>query len=165
MRLAPAILLALAAAASADPGRWEPEKTYVLMAGVLEWKDKNLSPFPKDNRQDRALEATLKKAGVPEAQWEQTMTLASLVEAEAKLDVDRPKVARVFLNRIANTGKAPTYGLFQSDASLAYGLKKRVINLTQSELQDQTNPYNLRYKPGPPPTPISNPGAKGSASC
>ena len=104
--------------------------------------------------------AEMKKAGVPEAQWEQTMTLASLVEAEAKLDVDRPKVARVFLNRIANTGKAPTYGLFQSDASLAYGLKKRVINLTQSELQDQTNPYNQRYKPGPPPTPISNPGAK-----
>ncbi len=51
--------------ASADPGRWEPEKTYALMAGVLEWQDKNLSPFPKENRQDRALEETLKKAGVP----------------------------------------------------------------------------------------------------
>lgn len=104
--------------------------------------------------------AEMKKSGVPEADWERTMTLASIVEAEAKFDVDRPKVARVFLNRIANTGKSPTYGLFQSDASLAYGLKKRVINLTKSELDDQSNPYNLRFKPGLPPTPISNPGAK-----
>jgi UPF0755 protein len=88
------------------------------------------------------------------------MALASIVEAEARLDVDRPKIARVFLNRLANTGKAPTYGLFQSDASLAYGLRKRVINLTQSELADRANPYNLRFKPGLPPTPISNPGAK-----
>ncbi len=104
--------------------------------------------------------AEMRRAGVKEADWERTMTLASIVEAEARLDVDRPKVARVFLNRIANTGQAPTYGLFQSDASLAYGLKKRVINLTQSELADQRNPYNLRFKPGLPPTPISNPGAK-----
>jgi UPF0755 protein len=104
--------------------------------------------------------AEMKKSGVPQADWERTMALASIVEAEARLDVDRPKIARVFLNRIANTGKAPTYGLFQSDASLAYGLKKRVINLTQSELADRTNPYNLRFKPGLPPTPISNPGAK-----
>ncbi len=104
--------------------------------------------------------AEMKKAGVKEADWERTMTLASIVEAEARLDVDRPKIARVFLNRMANTGRAPTYGLFQSDASLAYGLKKRVINLTQSDLEDQSNPYNLRFKPGPPPTPISNPGGK-----
>ncbi|MCE9584978.1 MAG: caspase family protein, partial [Planctomycetes bacterium] len=65
MRIATLALLTLAATASADPGKWEPEKTYALMAGVLEWQDKNLPPFPKENRADRALEATLKKAGVP----------------------------------------------------------------------------------------------------
>jgi hypothetical protein len=65
MRFTTLALLALTLPAAADPGRWEPEKTYALMAGVLEWQDKNLSPFPKENRQDRALEATLKKAGVP----------------------------------------------------------------------------------------------------
>ncbi|KAF0246376.1 MAG: hypothetical protein FD180_734 [Planctomycetota bacterium] len=60
-----ALVLSMAGLALADPGKWEPEKTYALMAGVLEWQDKNLSPFPKENRQDRALEATMKKAGVP----------------------------------------------------------------------------------------------------
>ncbi|MCC6739877.1 MAG: caspase family protein [Planctomycetia bacterium] len=63
-----ALVLATASLASADPGRWEPEKTWALMAGVLEWKDPNLSPFPKKDRQDRALEAVLKKAGVPAEQ-------------------------------------------------------------------------------------------------
>ena len=46
-----AVLALLALPAAADPGRWEPEKTYALMAGVLEWQDKNLSPFPKLRRE------------------------------------------------------------------------------------------------------------------
>lgn len=101
----------------------------------------------------------LEKAKVPRVDWEQTMVLASLVEAEAKLDVDRPKVARVFLNRIANIGKAPTYGLLQSDASISYGAKDRRPFPTQEQLNDRTNPYNLRFEPGLPPGPIDNPGA------
>lgn len=130
-----------------------------LFPSTYEFPDKATATVQLKTMVAKAV-AEMKKSGVPEAQWERTMILASIVEAEAKLDVDRPKVARVFLNRIDNTGKAPTYGLFQSDASLAYGLKKRVINLTKSELEDQSNPYNLRYKPGLPPSPISNPGAK-----
>ena len=58
-------VLVLAAPVSAEPGRWEPAKTWVFMAGVLEWQDKNLSPFPKKDRQDRVLETKLKEAGVP----------------------------------------------------------------------------------------------------
>lgn len=102
----------------------------------------------------------LQRAQVQPGDYERVVTLASLVEAEAKMDVDRPKVARVFLNRIANTGKAPTYGLLQSDASISYGAKRRSTYPSQAELEDRSNPYNLRFRPGLPPGPIGNPGAK-----
>ncbi len=45
---------------------WVPESTHVLLVGVLEWMDKDLVPYPKENRQDRALEAQLIAEGVPE---------------------------------------------------------------------------------------------------
>lgn len=101
---------------------------------------------------------TLNKLKVPKAQWEETMILASLVEAEAKLDVDRPKIARVFLNRVQTKGGG-TYGLLQSDAAVSYGAKRRALFPSKAELEDASNPYNLRIHPGWPPGPISNPGA------
>lgn len=101
--------------------------------------------------------STLEAAGVADADAEKVLTLASLVEAEAKLDVDRPKIARVFLNRIETTG-APTYGLLQSDAAVSYGAKRRALFPTRAELDDESNPYNTRLRPGLPPGPISNPG-------
>ncbi|NUN50950.1 MAG: caspase family protein [Candidatus Brocadiae bacterium] len=65
-----AALLALVAAlpAAAEPAAWEPETTWAVLVGILEWKDPALAPFPKENRQDRAFEAALKSAGVPAAQ-------------------------------------------------------------------------------------------------
>lgn len=108
---------------------------------------------------------TLTKLGVPKDQWQKTIVLASLVEAEAKLDVDRPKIARVFLNRVETQGGG-TYGLLQSDAAVSYGAKRRALFPTKAELADASNPYNTRIHPGWPPGPISNPGAasiKGAA--
>jgi len=48
--------------------RWEPAKTYAVLVGVLEWKDKGLASFPKENRFDRALERALLAGGVPRDQ-------------------------------------------------------------------------------------------------
>ncbi|EAP99339.1 hypothetical protein JNB_04185 [Janibacter sp. HTCC2649] len=100
---------------------------------------------------------TLDAAGVVDADREKVLTLASLVEAEAKLDEDRPKIARVFLNRIETEG-LPSYGLLQSDAAVSYGAKRRSLFPSQAELKDASNPYNTRIHPGLPPGPISNPG-------
>ena len=50
----------------------------------------------------------LDDAGVAAKDRQRVLTLASLVEAEAKLDVDRAKIARVFLNRIETNGPRPT---------------------------------------------------------
>ncbi|MFL6081287.1 MAG: endolytic transglycosylase MltG [Ornithinibacter sp.] len=100
----------------------------------------------------------LDDAGVEPKDRQRVLTLASLVEAEAKLDVDRPKIARVFLNRIGTAGP-PAYGLIQSDAAVSYGAKRRSLFPTKAELNDAGNPYNTRIHPGLPPGPISNPGA------
>lgn len=102
----------------------------------------------------------LRKAGVAPADDEKVMILASLVEAEAKLDADRPKIARVFLNRLAAGPSGPTLGKLESDAAVSYGAKRRATYPSQKELADTSNPYNLRQRAGLPPGPISNPGAK-----
>ena len=100
----------------------------------------------------------LDEAGVAKKDRQRVLTLASLVEAEAKLDEDRPKIARVFLNRIGTDG-APAYGLIQSDAAVSYGAKRRSLFPSKAELDDAGNPYNTRIHPGLPPGPVSNPGA------
>jgi UPF0755 protein len=97
-------------------------------------------------------------AGVDPEDRKDVLILASLVEAEAKLDEDRPKIARVFLNRIETEG-GPAYGLLQSDAAVSYGAQRRALFPTKAELEDASNPYNTRLIPGLPPGPISNPGA------
>jgi UPF0755 protein len=100
----------------------------------------------------------LDDAGVAAKDRQRVLTLASLVEAEAKLDVDRPKIARVFLNRIETSGP-PANGLIQSDAAVSYGAQRRSLFPSKAELDDASNPYNTRLHPGLPPGPISNPGA------
>ncbi len=99
----------------------------------------------------------LDDAGVDPKDRQKVLTLASLVEAEAKLDEDRPKIARVFLNRIQDAGP-PSYGLIQSDAAVSYGAKRRALFPSKAELADAGNPYNTRIHPGLPPGPVGNPG-------
>jgi UPF0755 protein len=78
------------------------------------------------------------------------LTVASLVEREAKFDVDRPLVAGVIDNRLAKGM------LLQVDASVLYGLGA-TGSLSPQQLATDT-PYNVYLHPGLPPTPISNPG-------
>lgn len=48
---------------------WEPQRTWVFMVGLLEWKDsESFASFPKENRRDATLLALLKKRGVPASQ-------------------------------------------------------------------------------------------------
>jgi UPF0755 protein len=82
------------------------------------------------------------------------LIIASLVEKEALVPDERPKIARVIYNRL-HAGMS--LGI---DATTRYGLHvPGTQSLTQSELQS-TNPYNTRNPNviGLPPTPIANPG-------
>jgi len=77
------------------------------------------------------------------------LIVASLVEEEAKVDADRPKIARVIYNRLA---AGTPLGI---DASLCYQKDDKPCVLRQSDLAADS-PYNTRLKVGLPPTPISN---------
>ena len=82
------------------------------------------------------------------------LIIASLVEKEALVPDERPKIARVIYNRLhahMNLG---------IDATTRYGLHvPGTKSLTQSQLASD-NPYNTRNPNvvGLPPTPIANPG-------
>lgn len=95
----------------------------------------------------------LKSAGVAEADQERVVVFASLVQKEAGLAADYPKVARVFQNRL-DDGM-----LLQSDATVAYGTgNTHRVTTTDAERADKSNRYNTYQHEGLPPAPISNPG-------
>lgn len=79
----------------------------------------------------------------------QVLIVASMVEREAKIDEDRPLIARVILNRLRR-------GMpLQIDATLYYDQDQ---TLPFSTLKEIDSPYNTYKYPGLPPTPIANPG-------
>ncbi len=80
----------------------------------------------------------------------EAVIVASLVEEEAKVDEDRPKIARVIYNRLQ---QGIPLGV---DATLCYLQDTRPCVLHQSELATP-GPYNTRLTKGLPPTPIASP--------
>ncbi|MBQ0101596.1 MAG: endolytic transglycosylase MltG [Firmicutes bacterium] len=86
--------------------------------------------------------------------FDEIITIASMVQMEAKYDYEYGRVSSVFHNRINNP--SVTYGLLGSDATIQYILEKRTAELTQEQLETDS-PYNTRLYRGLPPGPISNP--------
>lgn len=81
----------------------------------------------------------------------QLVTLASVVEKETGAAAERPLIARVFLNRLAQKMR------LQSDPTVIYGIPAFNGNLTRADLRRAT-PYNTYLIPALPPGPICNPG-------
>ena len=77
--------------------------------------------------------------------------VASMIEAETRVDEERPMVARVIYNRLAQD---IALGI---DATFQYALGERKETLTTDDLAIDS-PYNLRQNLGLPPTPIGAPG-------
>ncbi len=101
-----------------------------------------------------------RQPGLPFTSPEQAVTLASIVEKETGIASERPRIAAVFLNRLAKGMR------LESDPTIIYGLTRgrplgRGIRL--SELMGET-PYNTYRIDGLPPTPIANPGRAALAA-
>ncbi|HEV3353018.1 MAG TPA: endolytic transglycosylase MltG [Acidimicrobiales bacterium] len=81
------------------------------------------------------------------------LTVASLVEREAKVDEDRGMIARTIYNRLQKNMKLGV------DATVEYALGTHKPRLTAADL-DVDSPYNTRKFAGLPPTPIAAVGQK-----
>jgi peptidoglycan lytic transglycosylase G len=81
----------------------------------------------------------------------QVVTVASLVEREAKVDRDRPLIAGVIYNRLR------LHMPLEIDATIEYALPHHEQELSRADLAIES-PYNTYLHTGLPPTPIANPG-------
>jgi UPF0755 protein len=97
----------------------------------------------------------------------QIVTLASIVEREARVPEERPTIAGVFMNRLTSPDFRPRR--LQADPTVAYGClvaRDRVPScrefdgrrVTPAMVRDPANPYSTYRIEGLPPGPICNPG-------
>ncbi len=93
----------------------------------------------------------LMREEVPRDEWLRVLTVASMIEREVKLDVDRPKVARVIYNRL-DAGMA-----LELDSTVRYviGGEASIWQSREDRLVD--SPYNTYLYRGLPPGPIASP--------
>ncbi len=81
----------------------------------------------------------------------QVITLASIVEKEAKVPSERKLVSAVYHNRLKRGMK------LQADPTAVYGTKAWITKVTKGDLR-RRSPYNTYLHKGLPPGPIANPG-------
>ena len=102
--------------------------------------------FIKELPPDAAQKARAHGLTVP-----QVVTIASLVEREAKADDERALIAGVIYNRLR-------LGMpLEVDATIEYALPTHHSVITYADLKIDS-PYNTYLHTGLPPTPIANPG-------
>lgn len=94
----------------------------------------------------------LDKLGVTPDKMQRVLTVASIVEAEAKASADRPKVARVIENRLAILMP------LQMDSTVHFISQRRGKAGTTNAERLSKSPYNTYLVTGLPPGPIDSPG-------
>ena len=83
---------------------------------------------------------------------EEVLTVASIIEYEANVAEDYPKVARVLYNRLENDMP------LQLDSTVAYVSKRKGDVWTTAAERSNTSLYNTYVHAGLPPGPIGSPG-------
>lgn len=104
---------------------------------------------------DRALRTFGEEMSKPDAHLgltlHQLVTLASIVEAEAQVPSERPRIAAVFYNRLREGM------MLQSDPTVVYALGLWRNRVYYKDL-DVKSPFNTYRNKGLPPGPICSPG-------
>jgi UPF0755 protein len=83
--------------------------------------------------------------------WHEVLTFASIVEAEAQVPHERPRIAAVFWNRLSRGWR------LQADPTVAYALGGKKQRIAYRDLSVKS-PYNTYLVRDLPPGPINNPG-------
>jgi UPF0755 protein len=101
--------------------------------------------------------ARLEQARVLGFNTHQLMTMASLVEREAKVDDERPLISAVFHNRLKRGMR------LDCDPTFIYAAKVEGVwdnNVNNPLHRKRESPYNTYFVVGMPPGPIASPGMK-----
>lgn len=149
--LADAELMARVGAAGTEPeGQFFPD-TYLFGKGTSD-----VSVLARAHRamQKQLQSAWLQRApGLPLSSAYDALILASIVEKETAQESERPIIAGVLINRLAQGMK------LQTDPTVIYGVGSRFDgNLRKEDLVKDT-PFNTYTRAGLPPRPIAMPGA------
>ena len=135
-----------------------PERVIARMVGTFRTRTKALfEPYA------RAEVAT----PVSQLTTHQLVTLASIIEREARAPEERPTIAGVFTNRLFEPDFRPRR--LQADPTVAYGCLVHGQSvpscrdfdgrrITPAMVRDPQNPYSTYRHDGLPPGPICNPG-------
>ena len=97
---------------------------------------------------DDSYRARAQELGLSE---QQVITLASIIEKEAKISSERKLISAVYHNRLKKGMR------LQADPTCVYGTKAWITKVTFSDLK-RKSPYNTYLHKGLPPGPIANPG-------
>lgn len=128
-------------------GRWEG----YLFPETYEFGPKETAKQQVRRMVDQGREAR-KALGVTPEEEHRVLTIASIIEGEAMTEVDRPKVARVILNRLE---QGMPLGM---DSTIHYIAGERGKAGTTDSQRDADSPYNTYKNRGLPPGPINSPG-------
>lgn len=101
-----------------------------------------------ERRMDRLEWQNLRNRGLSDYQ---ALVIASIIEAEAGIDADRPLIASVIYNRLDRSMP------LEIDATVLYALGERGRRLTFDDLEVDST-YNTYRVAGLPPTPIASAG-------
>lgn len=112
---------------------------------ALDMMDKKLTPYKDD---------------IEKLNWtpHQFLTFVSVVERESLFDEDRPKIAGVFMNRLAADM------LLQSDITVNYAWQRTGVNVSTTHLQIDSK-YNTYKYVGLPIGPVSTVSAQTMDAC
>ncbi len=146
---AAAIMRAIGHAGAHPEGRFFPD-TYRFADGTT---DREIYRLAYDTMaRELAAAWQERRAGLPLANADEALVLASIVERETALASERPLIAGVFIARLRKGMR------LQTDPTVIYGLGDRYDgDIRRRDLTTDT-PYNTYTRTGLPPTPIALPG-------
>ncbi|WP_017933600.1 endolytic transglycosylase MltG [Nocardioides sp. Iso805N] len=142
--------LGLPAAAKGNPEGYLFPATYSVVPGETAAELlKQMVDKGTQVRKELGVDTAAAKVGLTP---EQVVTVASILEYEARRSEDYPKVARAIYNRLK--ANMP----LQSDATVSYANKVSGEVWTTAQQRQNASPYNTYQHTGLPPGPIGNPG-------